>query len=155
MAKEIERKFLVADDGWRSMVSEVHEIKQGYLSTRPEAVVRVRIKDREAFLTVKGITRGIERHEWEYQIPVDDATLMLQNIEPSTVVISKTRHIVVYDGMCWEIDVFHGSHEGLVLAEIELDSPEREVTLPPFVGPEVTRDPRYFNSVLSQKTAER
>lgn len=149
MALEIERKFLVTGDGYKAAATRSMRIMQGYLSLRPEATVRVRIRDREAFLTVKGVTTGCVRHELEYVIPLADAELMLTQMADGTV-IHKTRHLVPYGGLTWEVDEFHSPHPGLVVAEVELVSPEQPVALPPWAGREVTGDPRYYNSSLAQ-----
>lgn len=146
MAKEIERKYLVKDSCYREMASGSSHIVQGYISRNPEATVRVRICDNRAFITVKGKTVGCERDEWEYEIPVGDAQAMLRLC--SGTVIEKTRWLVEHDGYTWEVDEFHGSHEGLVVAEVELPSAGSAVTPPPFAGDEVTGDVRYYNSNL-------
>ena len=145
MAKEIERKFLVENANFEAFSTRSYEITQGYLSRRVDATVRVRIRDDKAFLTVKGRNQGIVRDEWEYEIPVSDARDMLDRCAEGAV-LSKTRHIVPFEGHVWEVDVFHGSHEGLVVAEVELPSDDAEFPLPSFVGKEVTGDPRYYNS---------
>ena len=153
MAKEIERKFLVKDESFKSLATEKHEICQAYLSTRPEATVRVRVLDSEAYITVKGRNSGAVRREWEYAIPVDDALEMLgQCVEQGTVAIEKTRYIVPAgdSGLRWEVDEFRGAHAGLVVAEIELpDEGYALGTLPGFIGREVTGDARYYNSALA------
>lgn len=152
MAKEIERKFLVTDDSYRDMSARSVEVMQGYLSTRKEATVRVRIWGDCGYLTVKGANAGAVRDEWEYAVPVADAREMLERLASGTV-IAKTRHIVEYGGRTWEVDEFHGSLSGLVVAEVELPSESAAVELPPFVGQEVTGDPRYYNSNLASQGA--
>lgn len=147
MAKEIERKYLVLNDEYRVMASECHQIKQGYLSTRKEATVRVRIMDKLAFITVKGITEGCTRSEWEYQIPYGDAEEMLKLAQG--IIIDKTRYVVKTGGYTWEIDEFHGKHDGLVLAEIELNNEKETFPIPPFIGEEVTGNVAYYNSTLA------
>ena len=150
MGKEIERKFLMADDSWRSKVVTSVEMRQGYLSRRPEATVRVRVSGDRAWVTVKSKNRGTERNEWEYAIPVQDAIEMLSAdgmIQGN--ILSKTRHIVNYGGFKWEIDEFHGIHEGLVVAEVEMGSVNDYVPIPPFIGKEVTGDTAYYNSTLA------
>ena len=145
---EIEYKYLVTDDSYKTLASEVHHIMQGYLSKEAERVVRVRIYDDTAFITVKGKTVKDSRLELEYEIPVDDARLMLEKLcLPS--IIDKNRHIVNYKGMKWEVDEFLGNLQGLVIAEIELPSTETEYARPDFIGKNVTGDPQYYNSVLS------
>ncbi|MDE5653155.1 MAG: CYTH domain-containing protein [Muribaculaceae bacterium] len=144
---EIERKFIVTSDAYRRMASASHHIAQGYLSRDPDRTVRVRVRDSEGFLTVKGRTRGFSREEFEYAVGDADARQMLALCLP--VVVEKTRWIVDYAGLRWEVDEFHGSLQGLVVAEVELESEDQPVELPPFVGREVSDDPAYFNSSLS------
>lgn len=148
MAKEIERKFLVINDLYQDMAIESHHLIQGYVSLRKEGTVRVRVKDNIGFLTVKGVNRGSERDEWEYPIPESDAIEMLQRVTEGAV-IDKQRFIVPFEGHTWEVDRFAGSYAGLVIAEVELASSDEEVILPPFVGEEVTGNPRYYNSSLA------
>lgn len=152
MAKEIERKFLVVGDSYADMAESAVELMQGYLSRRREATVRVRIAGDKAFLTVKGENRGVVRDEWEYPVPVADARCMMQCCEGT--IISKTRYLVPYSGLLWEVDRFHGVLEGLVVAEVELESEDAPLgILPPFIGREVTGDARYYNSSLSAASA--
>ena len=148
MAKEIERKYLVTDFRYRSMASRAVRIIQGYLSRDTRATVRLRIKGSRSFITVKGLTKGATRNEWEYEIPEADAREMLEKLTDTAAGIDKTRYIVPYDGMTWEVDEFHGRHQGLVVAEIELPTEDSPFTLPPFIGREVTGDPAYYNSNL-------
>ncbi|MDE6309447.1 MAG: CYTH domain-containing protein [Muribaculaceae bacterium] len=147
MATEIERKFMVEDMSFKDMAVSSSRITQGYLSPDKEATVRVRTRDDHGYLTVKGPNKGAVRSEWEYEIPIDDAIQMLSLSR--TRVLDKTRYIVPYDGHNWEVDEFHGALEGLILAEIELPSEDTEVSLPPFVGREVTGDTAYYNSALA------
>lgn len=146
--KEIERKFLVRDDSFLAMSTGHCHIMQGYLSRVPEATVRVRVRDGEAFLTVKGRNDGAVRDEWEYSVPVSDARQMLERC-CGGVFIDKVRYLVPFEGFVWEVDVFGGSLAWLTVAEIELPSADTPFALPPFVGREVTGDPRYFNSNLT------
>jgi CYTH domain-containing protein len=146
MAREIERKFLVVGDEWRSGAAG-KPFRQGYLSTVKERTVRVRVTGDEALLTVKGITIGASRTEFEYPIPVDDATRMLDELCERPI-ISKTRFIVEHEGHIWEIDEFAGVNQGLVVAEIELARENEPFELPAWAGEEVTDDPRYFNANL-------
>ena len=150
MAKEIERKYLVLSQKYKNEATMAIAIAQGYISTAPERTVRVRLKGDKGYITVKGITRGCERNEWEYEIPVADAREML-SLMCEGEVLSKTRYIVPFaDGLKWEIDEFHGSLQGLVLAEVELPSTDAVLhPLPDFIGREVTGDERYYNSVLA------
>lgn len=144
MAREIERKFLVSD-GWRKAVDGPGtQFRQAYLSVDPKATVRVRVAGNEAWLTVKGLNNGISRDEWEFGIPVEDACDIIDRC--ATASLSKTR----YRSGRWEIDEFHGCLEGLVVAEIELCSPDEKVDLPAWIGREVSDDPRYFNSSLAK-----
>ena len=148
MAAEIERKFLVAGDSWRDGTPGVR-IAQGYLSQDPDRTVRVRVAGENAWLTIKGRTEGITRAEFEYAIPVADARILLGLCLPS--VIDKTRHEISYGGHLWEIDVFHGDNEGLVIAEVELADEAIFPDLPPWAGAEVSSDARYFNSCLAAR----
>ncbi|WP_285822847.1 CYTH domain-containing protein [Duncaniella freteri] len=148
MGKEIERKFLVKDNSFIQMTTELRHICQTYISDKPEATVRIRVCDDHAWITVKGKNDGAVRDEWEYAIPVNDAMEMAERLAGGWN-IDKTRYVVIYEGARWEVDVFHGRHDGLVLAEIELSSASDSFVLPPFIGDEVTGDPRYYNSVLA------
>lgn len=146
MGKEIERKFLVINDSYRESAVSSDSIKQGYLSRDPERTVRVRTRDDKGFLTVKGVTRGCEREEFEYEIPFSDASHLLAMCLPP--VIEKIRYIVPFGGRTWEVDVFEGANTGLTVAEIELGDSTEQFPLPDFIGKEVTGDPRYYNSNL-------
>ena len=152
MAQEIERKFLVAGD-YKSEAYASVRITQGYLSRVPERVVRVRIKGDKGFITIKGTTNdtGLSRFEWEKEIPLADAQSLLKLAEPG--VIDKTRHLIKNtDGKhIWEVDEFHGDNEGLVMAEIELESESDLFDKPSWLGKEVTGDKRYYNAFLSEK----
>lgn len=149
MGVEIERKFLVVDDGWRAAVQTETHIVQGYLHSGEKATVRVRIAGERAFLTIKGRTKGISRSEFEYEIPVTDAELMVEDLV-SGPVIDKVRHVVDEGGRHWEVDVFAGDNEGLVMAEIEIDAEDDEVAVPSWAGLEVSDDARYFNANLAR-----
>lgn len=146
MGKEIERKFLLKDDSFMEMATTSYDIRQGYLSKDVERTVRVRIKGDKGYLTIKGKTENIERLEFEYEIPVDEARQLLELALPGE--IEKQRYIVPFQGFKWEVDIFHGRLEGLKIAEIELPSSETVFTLPPFVDREVSDDPAYYNSNL-------
>ncbi len=149
MGKEIERKYLVVDRTFKNYVVETHHIVQGYLSKTPEATVRVRIIDKSnGYLTVKGLTIGAVRGEWEYEIPVNEAVELLE-LSPRNQIIDKIRHIVYHDNFCWEVDEFIHPCKGLVLAEIELTREDEVFTVPPFIGLEVTDNPKYYNSNLA------
>ena len=147
MSVEIERKFLVISDAWQNQVIKQVHLKQGYLQTASERTVRVRTRDHEAFLTIKGKTSGISRVEYEYSIPYNEGLELLELSE--NIPIEKVRHIVVHDGLTWEIDVFEGLNTGLIIAEIELQTEHQEFSLPNWAGEEVSQDARYYNSALS------
>jgi len=146
MGQEIERKYLVRGDAWRRL-AEGTVYRQGYLSTVKERTVRVRTMGDRGFLTVKGITVGATRTEFEYAIPLDDADRMLDELCLRPL-IEKTRYLVTHGGHEWEIDEFTGENAGLVVAEVELDSEDEAIALPEWIGDEVTHDPRYFNANL-------
>lgn len=148
MGLEIEQKYLVKNDSYRGMSTSVREIRQGYLSRVPDRTVRVRTVDDKGFITVKGLTRGLVRLEYEYEIPVTDARELLTLCEPP--VIEKRRYIVDYAGKKWEVDEFMGYLSPLVVAEIELNSEDEQYEIPPFIDKNVTGDPRYYNSNLSK-----
>jgi adenylate cyclase len=149
MPVEIERKFLVTGDGWQPLSRSSERLLQGYLSRGDRVTVRVRQAGMKAFLTVKG-EGGLARAEFEYEIPLAHAQAMLSELcDPP--LIEKIRHEVHFAGLLWQIDVFEGEHAGLVLAEIELTSPDQPLELPPWLGEEVTGDPRYFNANLAAR----
>ncbi len=150
MALEIERKFRVSGDGWKPLVSRTRRLRQAYLTKTGRLSIRVRIDgDAAGTLTIKAARSGMERHEYEYAIPLTDAEeLMLQR---DGSVISKVRHIVPIGGLEWEIDVFDGENAGLVIAEIELDRPDRTFERPDWLGEEVTGDRRYYNADLAKR----
>jgi len=150
VAREIERKFLVTGDGWRPGARGVL-YRQGYLGAGAEATctVRARVAGESAFLTVKGRAAGGARDEYEYPIPVADAEEMLERLCVGGR-IEKYRHRIPFAGHTWEVDEFTGENAPLVVAEVELDRIDIEVELPPWVGPEVTYDPRYTNAALAR-----
>ena len=154
MASEIERKFLVNREAWPTPSDSGVLYRQGYLSVDPERTVRVRIAGEDAFLTVKGLTRGIERLEFEYLIPVADATVMLDELCVKPLV-EKTRYQIPVGRFTWEVDEFLGDNEGLMLAEVELRDKDALVEFPRWAGKEVSDDPRYFNSNLSRNPYSR
>jgi adenylate cyclase len=148
MATEIERKFLVTGDAWRPLASRSIAIRQAYLSQIDKTSIRIRIVDDvKAFLTIKSPELGPARSEFEYSIPVDDARALMAL--RTGIAIEKRRHIVQLGGMRWEIDVFEGAHAGLIIAEIELPDAEAAFGRPPWLGEEVTGDPRYYNAHLA------
>ena len=148
MGMEIERKFLLLNEDWKVGATGTF-LHQGYLNRHPQRSVRVRVKGQQAFMTIKGMVSEISRFEYEYPIPLDDAEHMLKELcEPPT--LEKTRYLVEYEGMCWEIDEFHGENAGLVVAEIELENEEQPFAKPPWLGEEVSQDSRYLNINLSR-----
>ena len=149
MATEIERKFLVRDDGWMAHVSESHRIAQGYLALTGKSAIRVRIKgDDHAFLTIKSAEKGISRSEFDFPIPIADAEALFPLCEGA--VIDKVRYLVPVEDVTFEVDVFSGANDGLTIAEVELESEEQTVPVPEWLGEEVSGDPRYFNAALSR-----
>lgn len=143
MATEIERKFLVTGSQWRSTATG-ERIRQGYLWVDQVRSLRVRIAGARAFLTLKSAGTGFTRQEYEYEIPLPDAQEMLAGL-CSGGLIEKTRYTVLDRGREWVVDVFEGDNEGLVVAEVELESEDEDVQLPAWAGREVTSDPRYLN----------
>ena len=149
MATEIERKFLVTGDFSRD-VFEAERIVQGYICSQPGRTVRIRIRGAAGFLTIKGPSdeKGLSRYEFEQSIPLADAEELLKLCEPGA--IDKVRHLVRCGAHVWEIDVFHGANEGLVMAEIELASEDEPFEKPGWLGVEVSGDRRYYNSMLTK-----
>ena len=146
MATEIERKFLVTDDSWK--VGSSRELyRQGYLSAEKGRTVRIRVMGAAAFLTIKGQTRGLSRAEYEYPIPVADAMEMLECLCLKPL-IEKYRYCIEHAGLVWEVDEFLAENQGLVLAEVELREEGQSIVPPPWVGKEVSQDPRYYNANL-------
>lgn len=146
MPQEIERKYLVSDDSWKNEADRGERIEQGYLSVDPERTVRVRLRGERARLTVKGPNDGPVRVEFEYEIPPEDAREILELcLRP---VIHKQRHLLPGRDGTWEIDVFEGENAGLVVAEIELADAAAAPSLPPWIGADITDDPRYYNANL-------
>lgn len=145
MGTEIERKFLVREGSWRG--GKAVGFRQGYLNTAKERIVRVRTIGDRAYLTIKGITVGASRLEFEYEIPVADAEELLDELCEKPL-IEKNRYTVEYGGLAWEVDEFLGENQGLVVAEVELQSEDQRYERPEWLGDEVTGDPRYFNSNL-------
>ncbi len=147
MAKEIERKFLVVNDHWRSLVSEIISLRQAYIASMPDRSVRVRLANEDtATITIK-IGRAMTRDEFEYSIPVADAEELID--AAIGLVIQKTRHKVPFKGFVWEVDVFAGAHEGLVIAEVEMGDESDDPALPDWLGQEVTGEYRYSNQALA------
>lgn len=147
MAIEIERKFLVKDDSWRNLSDQGTGYSQGYLIGSQKSSVRVRIQGKEAFLNIKSATIDITRQEFEYEIPLDEATELLETLCDKPL-ISKTRFHLKYENHLWEIDVFEGDNKGLIVAEIELRDKNEPFTKPDWLGEEVSDDARYYNTCL-------
>jgi len=146
MAYEIERKFLV-DIEKLPKLENGFIIKQAYMPTSNNTVVRVRIKNTKAFLTIKGENKGLVRSEYEYEIPLEDAEEMISNLCKKPI-ISKTRYEIKHENHIWEIDIFYEDNKGLIIAEVELESENEKVILPPWVKEEVTEEDKYYNSNL-------
>jgi adenylate cyclase len=146
MDVEIERKFLLANEGWRGQ-GQPTRMRQGYLVAEAVRTVRVRIEGERAVITIKGKSIGASRGEWEYEIPVADATELLDGLceQPQ---VEKIRHRIAHAGHVWEVDEFLGLNAGLVVAEIELDAEDEAFEKPDWIGAEVTGDKRYYNSSL-------
>ncbi|MGC9504295.1 CYTH domain-containing protein [Baaleninema sp.] len=146
MATEIERKFLVKHDGWRSL-GRGTPYRQGYLVNQKGLAVRVRIAGEQGYMTVKGATVGVSRLEYEYPIPLSDAREMLDNLcEPP--ILEKIRYPIVIGSLLWEIDEFLGENQGLIVAEVEVTDENQAIDLPDWIGEEVSYDPRYYNANL-------
>ena len=146
MGVEIERKFLLAGDVWRALGEPVL-LRQGYLSSNPERTVRVRVEGDQGSMTVKGKSVGATRAEWEYPIPLLEANELLERLCEQPIVEKYRRRIAIGEHT-WEVDEFLGANQGLVVAEIELDSEDQRFEKPDWIGEEVTDDRRYFNSSL-------
>jgi adenylate cyclase len=146
MAKEIERKFLVRSAEYRDLAEPI-AFKQGYISRVPGKIVRIRLAGDHGFITIKGISSGYERDEFEYEIPAADARQILDKLCEKPL-IEKTRWTISYKDKIWIIDEFEGENEGLVVAEIELESSDEPFEKPKWLGCEVTSNPRYYNSHL-------
>lgn len=147
---EIERKFLVQSEAFKALASKKHLIKQAYLSIDPERTVRVRIKDDTGYITIKGISNvtGTSRIEVEEEISLEKAETLFGLCLP--IILDKTRYEVNHKGHLWEVDIFHGAHHGLILAEIELTAEDESFAIPDWIGEEVTGNPKYYNSYLSK-----
>lgn len=147
---EIERKFLVKDDSFKRLARSSSRIKQGYICSGHGRTVRVRVRDAQAFLTIKGpsFDGGLSRYEFEKEITMDEAMNLFRLCEPG--VIDKTRYLVDAGNHTFEVDEFYGDNEGLVMAEVELSSPDEPYEKPDFIGREVTGDRRFYNAHLRQ-----
>lgn len=148
---EIERKFLVKNEDFKKEAYQSFHIKQGYLNSHPERTTRIRIKENKAFMTVKGKSSesGLSRFEWEKEIDLKDAEALLQLCEPGK--IEKTRFLVKSGNHIFEVDEFYGENEGLIVAEVEMNSESDQVLLPDWLANEVTGEQKYYNSALTQK----
>jgi len=149
MGTEIERKFLVINETWRN-ASPGTTYRQGYLAFGPPVAVRVRLAGEKATLNIKQATLDITRNEFEYPIPREDADFLLAKCCQGTI-IEKVRHRVSFGGFTWEVDEFHGANAGLLIAEIEIEHPNQDFPRPPWIGAEVSGDPRYLNTSLAQR----
>lgn len=149
MGIEIERKFLVSADGWRTSAVLARRFRQAYLCTNDRITVRIRLMDdTDAVVTMKSAEAGLSRQEFEYAIPPEDARQLLALREGA--IVEKTRHNVPFGGFTWEVDVFLGANQGLVVAEIELERADQEFDRPDWLGEEVSHDLRYYNSELAR-----
>lgn len=149
MGTEIERKFLVKDHGWQTQVQRSEQLRQGYLMNEKHLSVRIRSTNDndQAWLTIKGATNRLSRTEYEYSIPKDDAEYLLDEL-CTPPLIEKTRHWLQHGAHTWEVDVFEGDNQGLVVAEVELDDADESIEFPDWLGEEVSDNPRYLNSSL-------
>ena len=147
MATEIEHKFLIINDNWRKDADEGITMVQGYMGSNEKSSIRIRINGDLANLNIKSKTIGIQRSEYDYPIPVDEAKEILESLCDRPF-IEKTRFHVMHDGHKWEIDVFAGENEGLIVAELEVNSVNEDFSLPQWLGDEVSDDPRYYNICL-------
>lgn len=146
MGTEIERKFLVVGEDWRAEADGIL-YRQGYLSVEPERTVRVRLAGDKGYLTIKGLSHGATRAEFEFPIPAAEAGEMLDTLCLRPL-IEKTRYRISHADLIWEVDEFHGDNAGLIMAEVELDDEKQDVPLPGWAGREVTGDKRYYNAQL-------
>ncbi len=147
MGIEIERKFLVENDDWRAAADGGTRFRQGYLVGSKQASVRIRIEGDAANINIKSATLGVRRQEYEYPIPLADAEVMLDTLCEKPL-IEKIRYHIRFAGLLWEVDVFEGDNDGLVVAEVELPDENAPVERPPWVGEEVSHDTRYYNVCL-------
>lgn len=148
MGMEIERKFLLCGADWRQGATAVF-CRQGYLLSNMACTIRVRVIGDQGFLTVKGQSVGLARPEYEYEIPLADAQAMLDSL-CARPLVEKVRHTLTYADITWEIDEFLNENQGLIVAEVELESADQSVELPPWIGREVSADPRYLNVNLAR-----
>ncbi len=149
MGIEIERKFLVRNDAWKSGIQGSYPCTQGYIGLRGPGSARVRIIGTKGFLTLKGPRQGISRAEFEYQIPIEEARELLESFCDDAL-ITKVRHEVPHEGHLWEIDEFGGENTGLILAEVEIDDESESFNFPEWVGKDISEDERFFNAQLAK-----
>ena len=150
MAIEIEHKFLLANNRWRSKVIRSTRYKQGYLASNSSVSIRIRISDTEAWINIKQAVIGNQRDEYEYTIPLSEAEEIINNLCQKPL-IDKTRHLVPYQQHTWEIDEFYGDNHGLIVAEIELSANDEVFEKPDWLGKEVTLEHKYYNNQLAKK----
>lgn len=149
MGKEIERKFLIKPAKWARLAKPAgKQLRQGYISTDPNKTIRVRVTADQGWLTIKGISTGATRLEYEYEIPLFEAVELLDNFAENE--LAKTRYEITYAGKLWQVDVFSGENEGLIVAEIELTSEDEPFELPEWIAEEVTHEEKYYNSNLTR-----
>jgi adenylate cyclase len=149
MAVEIERRFRVSSDAWRASVARSTRITQGYLAITEYSVIRVRVRDAKGYVTIKSRDGGLARQEFEYPIPLDDARSLLNLCGHK--VLEKIRHEVPYAGYCWEIDEYLKPFEGLIVAEVEMQSEREDPPRPPWIGEDITHDASFSNAALAQR----
>jgi len=148
MGKEIERKFLINPVKWAELIKPAgKQLRQGYILADPHKTIRVRVTADKGWLTIKGISVGATRLEYEYEIPLNEAVELLDNFAENE--LKKTRYVIPFEGKLWEVDVFSGENEGLIVAEIELESEDEQFELPDWVSEEVTHEKKYYNSNLT------
>ncbi len=150
MKREIERKFRIRSNEWRNAVVREISIRQAYIARGPHLVVRVRLTDSDAWLTLKTASVGLVRQEFEYEMTRADA-LMLLTGPVEGCVVEKTRFLIPVSGLVWEIDVFEGYNQGLEVAEVELESEDQAIELPEWIGAEITGEERFYNSALAER----
>ncbi|MCZ4225478.1 CYTH domain-containing protein [Pedobacter rhodius] len=149
MGKEIERKFLINYPEWERLVKPFgKQLRQGYILTNPDKTIRIRVADAKGWLTIKGISTGATRLEYEYEIPLEEAIELLDNFSENE--LEKTRYEINFEGKLWEVDVFSGDNDGLIVAEIELASEDEQFELPDWIAEEVTHEKKYYNSNLTK-----
>ncbi|KQR65187.1 CYTH domain-containing protein [Pedobacter sp. Leaf176] len=148
MGKEIERKFLINPAKWAELTKPGGKhLRQGYISTEPHKTIRIRVAAGKGWLTIKGISTGATRLEYEYEIPLNEAVELLDNFAENE--LEKTRYEIAFEGKLWEVDVFSGDNDGLIVAEIELTSEDELFELPDWILEEVTHEKKYYNSNLT------